>query len=143
MWKWRKLKKEKMKLGNVGKVPVGTQNGDPHKEDIGQSTHALELAGVSAELKPILHQRQHCFKCHNVGFHRSHSCFLKMTVCDILLSLVTSLRTGILVQDIIMISICPQHNLGYFKKGVFYSGIKTYNHLPLNIKELSNGLDES
>jgi hypothetical protein len=53
IWKWRKLKKEKTKkLGNVGKVPVETQNGDPHKENTRQSTHALELSGVPAEIKP-------------------------------------------------------------------------------------------
>jgi len=49
MLKWNNLKKEKMKnkLGNVGQVPVETQTGDPHKEDTGQSTHSLELSGVS------------------------------------------------------------------------------------------------
>lgn len=105
-----------MKLGNVGKVPVEIQNGDLHKEDTGQSTNALELAGVSAEIKPILHQRQHRFKCHNVGFHRSHSCFLKITVCDILLSLATSLQTGIFVQDDFHL---PSAQSRLFQKGSF------------------------
>jgi len=36
-----------------------------------------------------------------------------------------------------MISICPQHKLKLFQKGVLFSGIETYNHLPLTIKELS------
>jgi hypothetical protein len=84
----------KMKLGNVGKVLVETQTGDPHKEDTGQFTHSLELSGMSAEIKPLLQQRQHHFQCHKVVFHGSHSHFLKMTMCDILLSLATSLQTG-------------------------------------------------
>jgi hypothetical protein len=95
LMKWRNLQKEKMKkLGNVGQVPVETQTGDPHKEDVGQSTHSLELLGVSTEIKLLLQQRQHHFQCHNVVFHRSHSHFLRMTVCDILPSLATSLQTG-------------------------------------------------
>jgi hypothetical protein len=53
MLKWRDLKKEKMKkkLGNVRHVPVETETGDAHKEDTGQSTHSLELSGVSTEIK--------------------------------------------------------------------------------------------
>ena len=95
MLKWRNLKKEKMKkLGNVEQVLVETQTGDPHKEDTGQSTHSLELSGVSTEIKPLHQQRQHHFQCLNAVFHRSHSHFLTMTVCDILLSLATSLQTG-------------------------------------------------
>jgi hypothetical protein len=63
MLKWRNLKKEKLKkLGNVGQVPVETQTGDPHKEDTGQSTHSLELSGVSTEIKPLHQQRLHNFQ---------------------------------------------------------------------------------
>lgn len=82
----------KQKLGNVAQVPVETQTGDPHKEDTGQSTHSLELSGVSTKIKPLNPQRLHYFQCHNVVFHRSHS--LTMTVCHRLLSLATSLQTG-------------------------------------------------
>jgi hypothetical protein len=32
----------------------------------------------------------------------------------------------------------PSANLKLFQKGVFYSGIKTYKHLPQTIKELSH-----
>jgi hypothetical protein len=32
----------------------------------------------------------------------------------------------------------PSAQLQLFQKGVFYSGIKKYNHLPLTIKELSH-----
>lgn len=82
------------KLGNVGQVLVEIQHADPHKEDTGHSTHLLELSGVSTEIKPHHQQKQHHFHCHNTLFHRSHSHFLTMTVCDILLSLATSLQTG-------------------------------------------------
>jgi hypothetical protein len=34
----------------------------------------------------------------------------------------------------------PSANLKLFQKGVFYSGIKTCNHLPKTIKELSHGV---
>jgi hypothetical protein len=30
--------------------------------------------------------------------------------------------------------------LALFQRGVWYSGIKTYNHLPLTLKELSNNI---
>lgn len=75
-------------LSNVGQVLVETQTGDTHKEGTGQSTHSLDLSGLSTETKP-LHSR-----CHYVVFHRSHSHFLTMSLCDILLSLATSLRGG-------------------------------------------------
>ena len=96
MLKWRNLKKEKMKkkLGNVGQVLVETKYGDPHKEDTGHSTHLLELSGVSTEINPFHQQKQHHFHRHNAVFHRSHSHCLTMTVCEILLSLATSLQTG-------------------------------------------------
>jgi hypothetical protein len=32
----------------------------------------------------------------------------------------------------------PSAQLNLFQKGVFYSGIKTYNHLPLAINDLSH-----
>jgi hypothetical protein len=32
----------------------------------------------------------------------------------------------------------PTTNLTVFQTGVWYSGIKVYNHLPVNIKQLSN-----
>jgi hypothetical protein len=34
------------------------------------------------------------------------------------------------------------HQLKLFQKGVFYSGIKTYNHLPKTIKELSHDVKQ-
>jgi hypothetical protein len=36
----------------------------------------------------------------------------------------------------------PSANLKLFQKGVFYSGIKTYNHLPKTIKELSHDVKQ-
>jgi hypothetical protein len=36
----------------------------------------------------------------------------------------------------------PSANLKLFQKGVFYSGIKTYNHLPQTIKELSHDVKQ-
>jgi len=42
-----------------------------------------------------------------------------------------------LVQDMIMIITCLQQNENYFRKEFFYSGIKTFSHLPKTIKELS------
>jgi hypothetical protein len=36
----------------------------------------------------------------------------------------------------------PATNIKLFQKGVFYSGIKTYNHLPKNIKELSQDVNQ-
>jgi len=32
----------------------------------------------------------------------------------------------------------PKANLTVYKKGVYYSGIKIYNHLPIAIKDLSD-----
>jgi len=47
-----------------------------------------------------------------------------------------------LVQNIKIISICPQHSQSYFKKEFFlqkleHTAIRTYKHLPLTVKELS------
>jgi hypothetical protein len=36
----------------------------------------------------------------------------------------------------------PSTNLKLFQKGVFYLGIKTYNHLPQTIKELSHNVKQ-
>jgi hypothetical protein len=36
----------------------------------------------------------------------------------------------------------PSAKLKLFQKGVFYSGIKTYNHLPKTIKELSHDVKQ-
>jgi hypothetical protein len=36
----------------------------------------------------------------------------------------------------------PATNLKLFQKRVFYSGIKTYNHLPQKIKELSHNVKQ-
>jgi hypothetical protein len=36
----------------------------------------------------------------------------------------------------------PLANLKLFQKGVFYSGIKTYNHLPKTTKELSHDVKQ-
>jgi hypothetical protein len=36
----------------------------------------------------------------------------------------------------------PKANLTVFQNGVRYSGIKVYNHLPANIKQLSNNKSE-
>jgi hypothetical protein len=32
---------------------------------------------------------------------------------------------------------CPQTNLTIYQRGPYYFGIKLFNHLPLNIKELA------
>jgi len=34
----------------------------------------------------------------------------------------------------------PSTQLNLFQKGVYYSGIKIYNHLPLSIKDLSHDM---
>jgi hypothetical protein len=36
----------------------------------------------------------------------------------------------------------PVANLTVFQKGVWYSGIKTYNHLPLTLKQLSYNISK-
>jgi hypothetical protein len=36
----------------------------------------------------------------------------------------------------------PSANLKLFPKGILYSGIKTYNHLPQTIKELSHDVKQ-
>jgi hypothetical protein len=41
-------------------------------------------------------------------------------------------------QDLKLIYTHQQFNLTQFQKGVYYSGIKIFNNLPHNIKELSN-----
>jgi hypothetical protein len=46
-----------------------------------------------------------------------------------------------LVQDIIIISIAF-NTIEPISKGVFYSGIKTCNHLPSSIKDLSHDINQ-
>jgi hypothetical protein len=36
----------------------------------------------------------------------------------------------------------PQTNLSIYQRGLYYFGIKLFNHLPLNIKELTHNIKQ-